>query len=249
MLKNNTQGRSRQEGPGMGKPAVNGSQRQPSAHWEAGLIERLPAWLILICTTCSDHWLLLQVCCQEQTRASLSWHYCLVSMLHKSEALRALRAACRREGYAEETALELVRYLQAKRYHDNIINRSDRPRNMSPSSKIDRLWHTMLLNTDISTKVHKLVGGVVRHVATDEDDLCDSDKMMQRLYSMNVMASLGWKPAVELWQVGLHVLHIEGCFPGMWALVSYTIATCSRSGNHRLLGNGGGTAPVVTNIC
>lgn len=124
-------------------------------------------------------------------------------MLQTTYPVRALRAACAREGLPEETTLELVRFLQAKRYHDTFVSHSRKPRDMSPSSNINRLWHVMLLNTDISSRVHELVGGVVRHAAMGEKDLSDNEKMMQRLYSMNVMASLGWKPNTRLWEVSL----------------------------------------------
>lgn len=65
-------------------------------------------------------------------------------MYHNTEAVRALKADCQRLHLPEETAIELVRFLQAKRVHDQFLSATARPRNMSPGAAVDKLWHFML---------------------------------------------------------------------------------------------------------
>ena len=80
-------------------------------------------------------------------------------MLHDTIAARALRAGCQRLQLPVETAVELIKILQAKRVHDQFLSADVRARNMSPGEAVDKLWHYMLLNTDVSSAVHERVGG------------------------------------------------------------------------------------------
>jgi small ubiquitin-related modifier len=49
--------------------------------------------------------------------------------------------------------------------------------------------------------VHALLGGVVEHRGIDHTDLPDDTKLLQRLYSLNVMRLEGHQPDVQLWTV------------------------------------------------
>lgn len=53
----------------------------------------------------------------------------------------------------------------------------------------------------VANQVHELIGGPVEHCGNDDRDLHDDTKVLQRLYSMNVMRLHGLEPVVELWQV------------------------------------------------
>lgn len=53
----------------------------------------------------------------------------------------------------------------------------------------------------VSTAVHELVGGVVDHVPTEEQDLSETAVMLQKLYSMNLIAYEGSDPNMEFWEV------------------------------------------------
>lgn len=53
-----------------------------------------------------------------------------------------------------------------------------------------------------STAVHELVGGVVEHVPSDEQEgVSETGLMLQKLYSMNLMAYEGSDPNLEFWEV------------------------------------------------
>jgi hypothetical protein len=41
----------------------------------------------------------------------------------------------------------------------------------------------------------------VEHRSTDEDDLSDSQKLLQRVYSMNILRLEGKEPDLQLWTV------------------------------------------------
>jgi hypothetical protein len=53
----------------------------------------------------------------------------------------------------------------------------------------------------VCTQVHALLGGVVHHRGIDHTDLPDDTKLLQRLYSLNVMRLEGREPDVQLWMV------------------------------------------------
>lgn len=124
-----------------------------------------------------------------------------MSLTCQTDALRALEAGCKRLQLPVATAIELFRYLQVKRVHDQFLPSTAQIFNMWPSAALDKLWRFMLLNTDISSEVYKLVGGIVRHAGTDQDDLDDNAKKMRRLYALNIVALEGFRPDVRLWAV------------------------------------------------
>jgi hypothetical protein len=53
----------------------------------------------------------------------------------------------------------------------------------------------------VSTAVHDQLGGVVEHRGIDSTDLPDESKLLQRLYSLNVMRLEGHEPDTEVWTV------------------------------------------------
>lgn len=50
----------------------------------------------------------------------------------------------------------------------------------------------------VSGQVHELVGCVVEHRGTDEDDMSGVDKVIQRLFSLIIMRMEGLEPDMEL---------------------------------------------------
>lgn len=56
----------------------------------------------------------------------------------------------------------------------------------------------------VSTLVHAQLGGVVEHRGFDSTDLSDGQKLLQRLYALNIMKLEGRlrDTDLELWQVG-----------------------------------------------
>jgi len=107
-------------------------------------------------------------------------------------AILLLEGGCSRlflpPGTGEElyTFLEMCRENKASRQH------------VSPSSKLDTLWHWMLLNTDVSTCVHEALGGIVPHSTSTESDSLEKKNKRRRL-SMKLMTSMGYSPNPELW--------------------------------------------------
>jgi hypothetical protein len=69
-------------------------------------------------------------------------------MLQKTQAARALREGCSRLGLPNSTASALLQFLSVKRIHDHFVPEKDRQLRMSPGTKMDKLWHYMLLNTE-----------------------------------------------------------------------------------------------------
>ena len=67
--------------------------------------------------------------------------------MDRHPAVTALEQACPRLNIPKSAALELVRFLFVKKF-----NEDDASFNLSPSRKIDLLWHEMLLNTDLRYK-------------------------------------------------------------------------------------------------
>ena len=64
---------------------------------------------------------------------------------------------------------------------------------LSPSQRLDALWHWMLLNTVVADQVHDLIGG---DTASDEDDA----KVLRRLLAMTLMLANGDAPQLHLWE-------------------------------------------------
>ena len=87
--------------------------------------------------------------------------------------VQQLKAGCRYLDLPNSTARELVRFLLVKRFvGDETGSR------LSPSSKVDALWHWMLLETNVRDTVEALVGRVKHTQATEAHS--DTDKMERR---------------------------------------------------------------------
>lgn len=107
-------------------------------------------------------------------------------------AILLLEGGCCRLGLPPSAGQELYAYLETCR--ENETSRH----HMSPSLKLDCLWHWMLLNTDVSSCVHEALGGVVPHsTSTESDSLKEKNKRRRR--SMELMTSMGYSPDPELW--------------------------------------------------
>jgi hypothetical protein len=82
----------------------------------------------------------------------------------------------------------------------NFLNvRMMRHSEAGPSSAVDELWHWMLLNTDVASEVHSLLGCVVRH-STASASAPPRAKLLRRLRSLNLMLAAGYAPREELWR-------------------------------------------------
>jgi len=107
-------------------------------------------------------------------------------------AILLLEGGCSRLFLPPTTGEELYTFLQMCR--ENEASRQ----HISPSSKLDALWHWMLLNTDVSTCVHEALGGIVSHSTSTESDSLEKKNKRRRL-SMKLMTSMGYSPNPELW--------------------------------------------------
>jgi hypothetical protein len=72
------------------------------------------------------------------------------SLLSSLPAVQQLQAGCQHLGLPPHAAVELVRFLTLKRL---ISLRPDSSRSLgvSPGYQLDRLWHWMLLNTQVGS--------------------------------------------------------------------------------------------------
>lgn len=111
--------------------------------------------------------------------------------------MRMLRGGCAEVGVPDPTAMELLRFLTVKRVHQDGAN--GRPYRMSPSPKLDRLWHWVLLNTAVADLVHAYVGGRVSHSTQSAGD-DDSVKLQRMMRSLALMERFGFRPSLELWR-------------------------------------------------
>ena len=107
-------------------------------------------------------------------------------------AILLLEGGCCRPGLPRSTGQELYAFLETCREHETSRH------HMSPSLKLDCLWHWMLLNTDVSSCVHEALGGVVPHSTSTESDSLE-EKNKRRRRSMELMTSMGYSPDPELW--------------------------------------------------
>lgn len=71
---------------------------------------------------------------------------------------------------------------------------------VSPSEYMDRLWHIVLLETDLRNKVTSSVGGEVRHSTVGSRDP-DEAKVTRRLRAMNLMREMNGERPLEAWRV------------------------------------------------
>ena len=89
-----------------------------------------------------------------------------------------LRAGCEELRLPEETAIELVRFLIAKRLVDQ-----EKGQSLSPSAKLDKLQHWVLLNTEIRDEIESLLGWRISHSLStaklDETSKCSRRYGMQ----------------------------------------------------------------------
>lgn len=107
-------------------------------------------------------------------------------------AILLLEGGCSRLFLPPSAGEELYAFLEMCR--ENEASRQ----NISPSSKLDALWHWMLLNTDVSTRVHEALGGIVPHTTSTESDSLEK-KNKRRKLSMKLMNSMGYSPNPDLW--------------------------------------------------
>ena len=108
-------------------------------------------------------------------------------------AILLLEGGCSRLSLPSSTAKELYTFLQMCRKNETVRQR------ISPSSKLDALWHWMLLNTDVSTCVHGALGGPVSHSTSTESDSLES-KNKRRRFAMKLMTAMDYSPNPELWE-------------------------------------------------
>jgi hypothetical protein len=72
----------------------------------------------------------------------------LSSVLDHTLAGAFLKAGCAKLGLPDAAAVELIRFLLVKRFHDT-LGVASRPRQMCPGVQLERLWHWMLLRTKV----------------------------------------------------------------------------------------------------
>lgn len=70
----------------------------------------------------------------------------LSSVLDHTVAGALLKQGCARLALPDAAAVELIRFLLIKRFHDSLPTR---PRQMCPGVHLERLWHWMLLRTKV----------------------------------------------------------------------------------------------------
>jgi hypothetical protein len=75
--------------------------------------------------------------------------------MDRHPCVEALKKGCLNLNLPTSTAKELVRFLLVKRFQED-----EKLYDLSPSSKLDKLWHYMLLNTEVRDAVEQLVGRV-----------------------------------------------------------------------------------------
>lgn len=116
---------------------------------------------------------------------------CDSNTMETQPVFNKLRVACVELGLPTTAALELIRFLTVKRIYSPLLD-------LSPSTVLDKLWHYVLLETDLRKEVDQLVGGEVPHSKRGE---CHTDEVKARRQaaSMTVMEYHGWKPQVALW--------------------------------------------------
>eukprot|EP00890_Picochlorum_soloecismus_P002279 jgi/Picsp_1/3051/NSC_01273-R1_lsu ribosomal protein l40e ubiquitin len=107
-------------------------------------------------------------------------------------AILLLEGGCSRLFLPPSTGKELYMFLQMCRENETARQQ------ISPSSKLDALWHWMLLNTDVSTRVHEALGGPVPHNTSTESDSLEKKNKRRRL-AMKLMTAMDCSPNPELW--------------------------------------------------
>jgi ubiquitin-large subunit ribosomal protein L40e len=71
----------------------------------------------------------------------------------------------------------------------------------SPGSKVDALWHNVLLDTALCEQIYDVLnnGIVIHHSPQDEMLISDHEKMVRRLCTMSEMLWKGIDPYVDFW--------------------------------------------------
>ena len=141
-----------------------------------------------------------------------------------------LHPFCDRVKVPRETSMELVSFLTVK-----TILGQKRAGGMSPSSKVDKLLHAVLLDTEVRKSVEELVGEIHHREVTAElpDELKKERRQVQepcckvlfrfkmiegskaeigvngirRLAAMNAMSKEGFEPKVTLWEEPGTLMH------------------------------------------
>jgi hypothetical protein len=115
-------------------------------------------------------------------------------------AMRALAVACEALQLDYAVAVELVEFLKVKRHVLSVSPRD--AEDMSPSTKMDELWHHVLLNSAMRETVDGITGGHVPH-STSPACLSELDKVRRRLFTMGLMerhATTRNSPDMSVWQ-------------------------------------------------
>jgi hypothetical protein len=71
--------------------------------------------------------------------------------LQRAPAVQQLQQGCSRLGLHADVALELVCFLHLQRRYVPRYGTKE-PRSLSPGTRLDQLWHWMLLNTQVSSR-------------------------------------------------------------------------------------------------
>jgi hypothetical protein len=77
------------------------------------------------------------------------------SVLASLPAVNQLQAGCVHLGLPPQAAVELVRFLTLKRLI-SLRSGSSKVLDVSPGYQLDRLWHWMLLNTQVGPPSHEI---------------------------------------------------------------------------------------------
>jgi ubiquitin len=113
---------------------------------------------------------------------------------------------------SERLARELYRYLRVARdaaddeTSANANRATAKPAkttNISPGPRVDALWKTMLLQSDVASTVHaSLSVPFVPHSARDHLTLSPAELLARRANALNLFAARGWTPCLEFWNYG-----------------------------------------------
>jgi hypothetical protein len=83
-----------------------------------------------------------------------------------------------------------------------------------PSSKLDALWHNVLLDTALCEQIYDVLnnGKVIHHSPQDERMISEHDKMLRRLFTMAAMHLWESEPHTDFWtEEGTAMSDIKYC--------------------------------------
>lgn len=93
-------------------------------------------------------------------------------------------------------AVELMRFLALR--HNQPVHSMDCFLGVSPGYEVDKLFHAMLLNTEVAETVWATLGYRVYH--STMEGYTDDEIMLRRLYALNIWKrELGHEPSLGLW--------------------------------------------------